>query len=102
MAAFKAASPKANPVMNKGLWRYARHPNYFGESCLWWGMALMALSAGSGWALLSPVLITFLLLKVSGVNLQEQHLQARGPACADCVRRTSAFPPRRPKALEAG
>ncbi len=103
MAAFKATSPKADAVMNQGLWRYSRHPNYFGESCLWWGMALLALAAGGAWwALLSPVLMTFLLLKVSGVNLQEQHLQARGPAYADYVRHTSAFVPRRPKAVAAG
>lgn len=68
--------------------RYSRHPNYFGESCLWWAFS-------------SPVLVTFLLLKVSGVNLQEQHLQARGPAYVDYVRRTSAFLPSWPKAATA-
>ena len=99
MAAFKARAPKADEVMNQGLWRYSRHPNYFGESCLWWGIALLALAGGGAWwALLSPVLVTFLLLKVSGVNLQEQHLQSRGPAYVDYVRRTSAFLPRWPKA----
>jgi steroid 5-alpha reductase family enzyme len=98
MAAFKAKAPETNEVMNQGLWRYSRHPNYFGESCLWWGIALLALAGGGAWwALLSPVLVTFLLLKVSGVNLQEQHLQARGPAYVDYVRRTSAFLPRWPK-----
>ena len=100
MAAFKARSPKPDAVMNQGLWRYSRHPNYFGESCLWWGVAVVALAGGGAWwALLSPVLITFLLLKVSGINLQEQHLQARGTAYADYVRHTSAFLPRRPKAV---
>ncbi len=103
MAAFKATSPKTDAVMNTGLWRYSRHPNYFGESCLWWGMAVLALAAGGAWwALLSPLLVTFLLLKVSGINLQEQHLQARGPAYGDYVRRTSAFLPRRPRADAAG
>ena len=103
MAAFKAKAPKADEVMNQGLWRYSRHPNYFGESCLWWGIALLALAGGGAWwALLSPVLVTFLLLKVSGVNLQEQHLQSRGPAYADYVRRTSAFLPRWPKTVVAG
>jgi steroid 5-alpha reductase family enzyme len=97
MAAFKAGAPQAHAVMNKGLWRYSRHPNYFGESCVWWGLGLMATAAGGGWALLSPVLITVLLLKVSGANLQEPHLQARGPAYADYMRRTSAFVPRPPK-----
>ena len=103
MAAFKARAPKADEVMDQGLWRYSRHPNYFGESCLWWGIALLALAGGGAWwALLSPVLVTFLLLKVSGVNLQEQHLQSRGPAYVDYVRRTSAFVPRWPKTAAAG
>ena len=102
MAAFKAGAPKPDEVMNQGLWRYSRHPNYFGESCLWWGIAILALAGGGAWwALLSPVLVTFLLLKVSGVNLQEQHLQSRGPAYVDYVRRTSAFLPRWPKAATA-
>jgi steroid 5-alpha reductase family enzyme len=101
MAAFKATAPLAGAVMDKGLWRYSRHPNYFGESCVWWGIALFALSAGGGWAVLSPVLVTILLLKVSGTNLQEPHLQARGPAYVDYMRRTSAFLPRKPKAIDA-
>ena len=89
MAAFKARAPKADEVMNQGLWRYSRHPNYFGESCLWSDIALLALAGGGAWwALLSPVPVTFLLLKVSGVNLQEQHLQSRGAAYVDYVRRT--------------
>ena len=103
MAAFKARAPKAEEVMNQGLWRYSRHPNYFGESCLWSGIALLALAGGGAWwALLSPVLVTFLLLKVSGVNLQEKHLQSRGPAYVDYVRRTSAFLPLWPKKTVAG
>jgi steroid 5-alpha reductase family enzyme len=103
MAAFKARAPRADEVMNLGLWRYSRHPNYFGESCLWWGIAVLALAGGGAWwALLSPVLVTFLLLKVSGVNLQEQHLQSRGPAYVDYVRHTSAFVPLWRKAVAAG
>ena len=102
MAAFKAKAPKPDEVMNQGLWRYSRHPNYFGESCLWWGIALLALAGGGAWwALLSPALVTFLLLKVSGVNLQEQHLESRGPAYVDYVHRTSAFLPRWPKPAPA-
>lgn len=99
MAGFKATARKADAVMNKGLWRFSRHPNYFGECCLWWGMGLLALAAGGGWALLSPVLITILLLKVSGTNLQEPHLKARSPAYADYMRRTSGFLPLPPKAV---
>jgi len=103
MAAFKARAPKADQVMNQGLWRYSRRPNYFSESCLWWGIALLALAGGGAWwALLSPVLVTFLLLKVSRVNLQEQHLQSRGPAYVDYVRHTFAFLPRWPQTLVEG
>ena len=80
-----------------------RHPNYFSESCLWWGIAFLVLAGGgASCALLSPVLVTFLRLKVSGANLQEQHLQSRGTAYVDYVRRTSAFVPRWPKTAAAG
>ena len=103
MAAFKAGSPGADEVMDSGLWRYSRHPNYFGESCLWWGVACLAVAAGGAWwAWLSPVLVTFLLLKVSGVNLQAQHLRSRGPAHVEYMRRTAAFVPWPPKAIASG
>ena len=103
MAAFKAGSPRADEVMDSGLWRYSRHPNYFGESCLWWGVACLAVAAGGAWwAWLSPVLVTFLLLKVSGVNLQAQHLRSRGPAHVEYMCRTAAFVPWPPKAIASG
>jgi len=88
-------------VMDRGLWAWSRHPNYFGESCVWWGLGLMALSAqgGSGaWCLASPLMMTVLLLKVSGVSLLEQDIGERRPGYRDYVARTSAFipwPPRR-------
>lgn len=105
MAAFKAQSPARSSVMQSGLWRYSRHPNYFGESCLWWGFALIALSTGAWWALLSPVLITYLLLRVSGITLQEKDAHLRGAAYMGYVRRTSAFvpwPPRWKKPIQKG
>lgn len=104
MAAFKAKSFKASEagsVMQTGLWRYSRHPNYFGESCVWWGMGLFALSAGGWWALLSPVLITFLLLKVSGINLQEKNSSSRNAAYLNYLRITSAFVPWPPNLQKA-
>jgi steroid 5-alpha reductase family enzyme len=67
----KRAEPAA--IMTQGLWKYTRHPNYFGEALLWWGMFLIGLGSPHGWwALVSPVLLTFLLLRVSGVSMLEK------------------------------
>jgi steroid 5-alpha reductase family enzyme len=87
-------------VMDQGLWRYSRHPNYFGEACVWWGLGLAALAVGSApgvMALLSPLLITSLLLRVSGVVLLERDIGHRRPGYDDYVRRTNAFWPGRPR-----
>jgi len=97
LARFKADPGNRGQVMDRGLWRYTRHPNYFGNACIWWGFGLIALSAGAWWALLSPVVMTFLLLKVSGVSLLEQDIGERRPAYADYIARTSAFLPLPPK-----
>lgn len=99
MAGFRADPSRRGQVMDRGLWRYSRHPNYFGECCVWWGVGLMAVAAGGAWALASPLLMTVLLLRVSGVTLLEADLRERRPAYRDYVERTSAFvpwPPRRP------
>ncbi|MBS0342874.1 MAG: DUF1295 domain-containing protein [Proteobacteria bacterium] len=100
LAAFRCNPAAAGQVMDRGLWRYSRHPNYFGEACFWWGLGMLAVS-GSGWAgawsLLSPLLMTVLLLKVSGVGLLEADLlERRGQAYRDYVARTPAFFPGRP------
>ena len=101
MAAFKADPAHKGQVMDRGLWRYTRHPNYFGETCFWWGIWLLALAAGGAaaiWTVLSPALMTVLLLKVSGVALLEKDIVERRPAYRDYVVRTNAFipgPPRR-------
>jgi steroid 5-alpha reductase family enzyme len=84
--------------MAAGLWRYSRHPNYFGEFCVWWGLWLVALSAGAWWSVLSPLLMTVLLLKVSGVTLLEKDIGERRPAYRAYVARTNAFFPWRPRA----
>jgi steroid 5-alpha reductase family enzyme len=98
MARFRADPARQGSVMDAGLWRYSRHPNYFGETVLWWGFYLLALSAGApGWIIAAPLLITFLLLKVSGVPLLEQDLAERRPAYRDYIARTSAFLPRPPR-----
>jgi len=97
MARFKADPANRGKVLDRGLWRYTRHPNYFGDATLWWGLSCFALATpGSAWILLSPILMTFLLLRVSGVALLEKGLSQTKPAYAEYVRRTSPFFPRRP------
>jgi steroid 5-alpha reductase family enzyme len=93
VARWRANRGAEGGVLDEGLWRYSRHPNYFGEFCVWWGFGLVALGAGAWWALVSPVLMTVLLLKVSGVALLEKDLSVRKPAYADYMRRTNAFFP---------
>jgi steroid 5-alpha reductase family enzyme len=97
LARFKAQPQNRGKVMDQGLWRYTRHPNYFGECCIWWGFYLLALAAGGWWTLLSPVIMTFLLLRVSGVTLLERDIGQRRPDYRDYVQRTSAFFPRPPR-----
>ena len=80
-------------VLDSGLWRYSRHPNYFGECCVWWGFGLMALGDGAWWALASPLLMTILLLEVSGVAMLERDIGERRPEYARYVRETNAFVP---------
>ncbi len=93
VARFRARPQNAGKVLDSGLWRYSRHPNYFGEFCVWWGFYLIALSAGGWWALVSPVLMTVLLLKVSGVALLEEDLRSRKPTYREYVERTNSFFP---------
>ena len=98
LARFKADPANRGKVMDRGLWRYTRHPNYFGDAALWWGLTCFALATpGSAWVLFSPVLMTFLLLKVSGVALLEKGLGSTKPRYDEYVRRTSAFVPWPPK-----
>jgi steroid 5-alpha reductase family enzyme len=85
-------------VMDRGLWRYTRHPNYFGESLIWWGLFIIALPVSGGWiTIIGPLAITFLLLRVSGVTLLEKDLEERRPEYRDYVRRTSPFIPLPPR-----
>jgi len=100
LARFRAQRTRPAQVMDQGLWRYSRHPNYFGEACLWWGLGLVAL-AGSGpgavLSLVSPLLMTVLLLKVSGVGLLEADMVGRNEAYRAYIARTPAFVPGRPR-----
>jgi steroid 5-alpha reductase family enzyme len=97
---FKADPSNKGKVMDRGLWRYTRHPNYFGDACVWWGLWLVVLVAGGGtwWTFVGPLVMTVLLVRVSGAALLERGLRERRPEYADYVRRTSGFiplPPRR-------
>ncbi len=92
LAHFKAKSENKGKVMNIGVWRYTRHPNYFGDSAQWWGYYLLAASAGGWWTIVSPVLMTLFLLRVSGVALLEKTMQSR-PGYQEYIETTSAFIP---------
>ncbi|MEX0324828.1 MAG: DUF1295 domain-containing protein [Puniceicoccaceae bacterium] len=97
LAFFKAKAENKSKVMDRGLWRFTRHPNYFGDFCVWWGFYLLALSAGAWWSLPAPLLMSFLLLKVSGVSLLEKDIGERRPGYAEYAKRTNAFFPWLPK-----
>ena len=85
-------------VLTTGLWRYTRHPNYFGDACTWWGLWLIALGAPLGLAsIIGPLLITFLLTRVSGVPMLEHRLKKNRPGYDEYLRRTSSFFPWPPK-----
>jgi steroid 5-alpha reductase family enzyme len=84
-------------VMRYGLWRYTRHPNYFGDSTQWWGFYLFALAAGGWWTVFSPILMTFLLVKVSGVALLDKAMAKRKPGYLEYMQTTSSFFPWPPK-----
>ena len=93
LARFKRSPSSAGAVLDSGVWRYSRHPNYFGNFLLWWGIGLVGVSSGAWWTVVGPGLLTVLLLKVSGVSLLESTIAERRPAYSDYARRTSAFVP---------
>jgi steroid 5-alpha reductase family enzyme len=93
LARFRADPANRGKVMDRGLWALTRHPNYFGDATLWWGLGLLGVAAGAPWTLAGPVLMTFLLLKVSGVALLEKDIAGRRPEYRAYAARTSAFVP---------
>lgn len=98
LARFKADPANEGQVMDRGFWRYTRHPNYFGDFCVWWGIFLVAAETGPGrWGVVGPIVMTIFLLKVSGVAMLERDIGRRRPKYADYIERTSAFFPRPPK-----
>jgi steroid 5-alpha reductase family enzyme len=95
---FKADPANRGKVLDYGLWRYTRHPNYFGEACMWWALFLVACGAEGGWwSFIGPLLLTVLLLRVSGVALTEKKMEERHDDYAEYKRRTSAFLPMPPR-----
>lgn len=102
LSRFKADPANKGKVLDQGLWRLTRHPNYFGDFCVWWAFFLLALSGGAWWTMISPMLMSLLLLKVSGVALLEKDISHRRPDYQRYVRETNAFfpGPRRRKPAE--
>jgi steroid 5-alpha reductase family enzyme len=98
LTAFRNDPSRAGQVLNTGLWRFTRHPNYFGDALTWWGIGLVAAETAPGRiALIGPVMITFLLTRLSGVPMLEHRLKKNRPGYADYVARTSSFIPWFPK-----
>lgn len=98
LSRFKANPENQGKVMDRGLWRYTRHPNYFGEALMWWGIFAVTLSDLSNfWVIIGPITITVLLLKVSGVTMLEKTLKETRPEYRDYMERTSTFIPMPPK-----
>ena len=102
LARFKADPANEGKVMDEGLWRYTRHPNYFGDACVWWGIWIAAMGVDPGlviWTLPGPVFLTFTLVKWSGAAMTEKGMRKKyGQEFADYVARTSAFIPLPPRA----
>lgn len=101
LARFKARPDSEGKVMDSGLWRYTRHPNYFGDFCVWWGHYLVAVAAGAWWTAFSPLVMSFLLMRFSGVSLLEKTITSRRPGYAAYVARTNTFFPGPPSEGES-
>lgn len=97
LSQFKIVASNKGRVLNTGVWQYSRHPNYFGECCVWWAFYLFALASGAWWAIISPIIMTILLLKVSGISLLESTITERRPTYANYIKNTNAFFPGNPK-----
>ena len=97
LSLFKKDTENKGKVLDKGFWKYTRHPNYFGDSTVWWAYSLLSLAAGSYWQVIGSVIMTLLIIRVSGVALLEKSLNGSKPQYQEYVRKTSAFFPWFPK-----
>ncbi|MBK7132030.1 MAG: DUF1295 domain-containing protein [Bacteroidales bacterium] len=100
LAVFKANPSNKGKVLDTGFWRYTRHPNYFGDSCAWWGYGLICIAAGSYVPVLGSILMTALIIKVSGVALLEKSLKDTKPQYREYIEKTRAFLPWFPKKIK--
>lgn len=97
LALFKKNPNNKGKVLNRGFWKYTRHPNYFGDSAVWWAFALFSISAGSYWTFIGSIAMTLLLIKVSGVALLEKTLKETKPQYREYIQKTNSFIPWFPK-----
>jgi steroid 5-alpha reductase family enzyme len=97
LVSFKSNPANKGKVLDSGVWKYSRHPNYFGDAFQWWGFYILALSAGYGWTVISPVIMTLLLVRVSGVALLEKTLKESKPEYKEYMETTSSFFPLPPR-----
>jgi steroid 5-alpha reductase family enzyme len=97
LAVFKGDPANKGKILDRGFWKYTRHPNYFGDSCVWWGYGLICIAAGSYIPVLGSVLMTALIIKVSGVALLEKSLKEQKAGYKDYTEKTSAFIPWLPR-----
>jgi steroid 5-alpha reductase family enzyme len=97
LASFKADPRHRGALLDRGLWRYTRHPNYFGDALQWWGLWLFAAATGAWWTAVGPAVMTFLLVQVSGVAMLEKQMRRTRPEYEEYCRRTSAFMPMPPR-----
>jgi steroid 5-alpha reductase family enzyme len=97
LARFKKNPNNKGKVLDRGFWKYTRHPNYFGDSAVWWAYAIFCIAAGSYWPIVGSVIMTLLIIKVSGVALLEKTLKDKKPQYREYIRKTNAFIPWLPK-----
>ncbi len=103
LARFKAAPANRGRVLDTGLWRYSRHPNYFGDACVWWGLWMIAAETRPAlWSLAGPIVLTLILTGWRGASAIERDLRLSRPGYDDYARRTSRFFPLPPKRMAAG
>ena len=101
LSKFKSNPDNKGKVLDTGLWRFTRHPNYFGDAAVWWSFALFSMASGAYWHIIGSLIMTYLIIKISGVSLLEKSLSDTKPKYRDYVSKTSPFFPWFPKKRKA-